>query len=343
MTVHVPAASLDTVLETARKDSVEFPYLLANHAPMVLIALDRMGASTTRIAEWYEVYRAAHHLPPSPPATGLIDPAHWDATLGERERETDYRIFFTGEVERLGPGEAVRHYLPRLVQGVAGSALHPLMRLAYATLKNDPAETGAALGYWAACHLPMPGPGTGTPDTDDPADILAAVSKIDGIRTYETETDLLWHNIKAVGALDGFAPIMDRLRFDADTPRRMAETALAVYAATMDFSALHAVTSVHWARLVAPNLDEPQALYRAVWQVIASLVPKIGFPDLPSAQTLQMMRVTPAPQWPDIMAAAIASDDEHDVSLVFSANQEELVWGDPLYRVVAARRVGLIK
>ena len=42
------AVSLDLVLEKARRDSVEFPYLLANHVPMVLIALDRMGASAMR-------------------------------------------------------------------------------------------------------------------------------------------------------------------------------------------------------------------------------------------------------------------------------------------------------
>ena len=43
-----------------------------------------------------------------------------------------------------------------------------------------------------------------------------------------------------------------------------------------------------------------------------------------------------------IAAAAVASDDEHDHSLVFSAFEEFRVFGDPLYKVVAARRVGLL-
>ncbi len=38
----------------------------------------------------------------------------------------------------------------------------------------------------------------------------------------------------------------------------------------------------------------------------------------------------------------VACADEHDISLTYSAFAEEAVWGDPLYRVVAARRVGLI-
>jgi len=42
------------------------------------------------------------------------------------------------------------------------------------------------------------------------------------------------------------------------------------------------------------------------------------------------------------MAAAVRSNDEHDLSLVFSANEEQKVYGDPLYQLVAARRVGLV-
>ena len=336
------ALSLDFVLERARRDSVEFPYLLANHVPMVLIALDRMGASPERLDEWYTIYRRTNKLVVAPPQVGRIDPAHWDGALGDRTRETDYRHFFIGEVERLGIDAAIRQYLPRLTQGMAGSALHPLMRLAYAVLKNDPKEAGTALGYWAACHLPLPGPTGIAPETEDPAAILATMDGVAGAHDYQPETDLLWHNIREVGSLPDFAPVIDRLRIDAETPKRMAQTALAVFAATMDFSALHAVTGLHWVRLVAPHVDDPLPLYRAFWQVIAALVPKIGFPALPSAEILQAMREAPAPDWSEIKAAAIASNDEHDVSLVFSASQEELVWHDPLYRVVAARRVRLI-
>jgi len=338
----VPEFPLEKVLEKARRDSVEFPYLLANHVPMVLIALDRMGASAERLDEWYTTYRRTNKLVVAPPPVARIDPARWDEALGDRTRETDYRLYFIGEVERLGIDAAIRHYLPRLIQGVGGSALHPLMRLAYAVLKNDQKEAGTALGYWAACYLPLPGPTGIAPETDDPAAVLAAMGCVAGTHDYTSETDLLWHNIRAVAALPEFAPVIDRLHICAETPKRMAQTALAVFAATMDFSALHAVTGLHWVRLVAPHIDDPLPLYRAFWQVIAALVPKIGFPALPSAEALQTMREIPAPEWPEIRAAAVASNDEHDVSLVFSASQEELVWGDPLYRVVAARRVRLI-
>jgi hypothetical protein len=334
--------SLDATLARAREDSAEFPYCLSNHGPMIAIALDRLGASSARVAQWFEGYREANGLVAPPPAVEPIVEGNWEAALGSRAREADYRVFFTGETRRLGLADATRRYLPRLVPGVAGSALHPLMRLAYATLKDDAEEAGAALGYWAACYMSLPAAGSYSPDTDDPGEVLAGVAAVEGARDYEPETDLLWHNIRAVAELPGFAPVVDRLVFGPGTPRRLAATALALFAGTQDFAALHALTGLHWIRLVAPNLEDAEPLYRIFWQVIASLVPKIGFPSLPGAASLAELRARPAPQWPEIHAKAIACADEHDISLTYSAFAEEAVWGDPLYRVVAARRVGLI-
>ncbi|NKM66781.1 questin oxidase family protein [Rhizobium laguerreae] len=338
----VQFSGLEAVLLRAREDSVEFPYLLANHVPMVLIALDRLGASGERLEQWYEQYRESHALPLMPPPVAPIIRAAWAEALGDRTREADYRAFFIAETRRLGIDAVIRTYLPAMVNGLAGSATHPLMRLAYGVLKKDDQEVGTALGYWAACYLPLPSATGAVPDTDDPGSVLADVGNIEGIRDYEPETDLLWHNIRAVAALPGFRPVIDRLAFNADTPRRMAATSLALFAGTMDFSALHSVTGMHWLRLVSPHLENAEPFYRAFWQVIASLVPKIGFPSLPTAGALEEMRRRQAPAWAEIKRAAVSSDDEHDVSLVFSALQEEEVWKDPLYRVVAARRVGLI-
>ncbi|MDR3373878.1 MAG: questin oxidase family protein [Ancalomicrobiaceae bacterium] len=333
---------LDRALAVARQDSVEFPRYLANHAPMVLMALDRLGASSDRLDNWYDAYRAKNGLVPLPPPVAPITEETWRASLGDRSREADYRAFFTIEVQRLGLPLAISQYLPTLIPGVAGSALHPLMRLAYAVLNNDPVEAGAALGYWATTYLPLPAAGRHPATTEDPGQVLAMVGEIEGTRGYEVEIDLLWHHIRHVSGLTGFAPLVDRLKFTSDTPRLMAATALALFAGTMDFSALHSVTGLHWIRLIAPNLENPEPLYRAFWQVIAALVPHIGFPSLPGPDELAAMRAVSAPPWEDIKLAAIASNDEHDISLVYSAWSEEQVWRDSLYRVVAARRVGLI-
>lgn len=336
------ADTLEDLLAEGRDYSVEFPYLLANHLPMILVALDRLGAPESRLRSYFDMYRDVKGLVPVPPPVAPIEAGSWTASLGDRSREADYRAFFTQEVRRLGVEDSVRTYLPTLVPGIAASALHGLMRLSYAVLRMDPAETGAALGYWATTYLPLPAATGAAPVTDDPGVILARIGSLPAMHHIVPETDLLWHNIRAAVNATDFAPVVDWLEIGLDSPRRIAATSLALFAATMDFSALHAVTGMHWVRLVTPFTPEPALLLRHFWQTIASLVPKIGFPALPSAEQLDEWRHLPAPGWDEIAAAAIASDDEHDISLTFSAREEEKIYGDPLYRVVAARRVRLI-
>ncbi|WP_407660646.1 questin oxidase family protein [Kaistia defluvii] len=336
--------TLEDLLVEVRMFSAEFPLLLANHLPMILVALDRLGAPKERLRDYFDTYRDTNGLVPPPPPVGPISRETWTDALGDRAREQDYRRFFEGEVRRIGIDAAIQTYLPTLIPGIGASALHGMMRTAYGVMRMDPSEVGTALGYWSATYLTMPRATGAAPVTDDPGQVLARACELPCLREVEPETDLLWHNIRAAGEKESFAPVVDWLAIGPETGRRLAETSLALFAATMDFSSLHALTGSHWIRMIGPHLEEADrpALQRYFWQIIASLVPKIGFPSLPSAEQLDQWRHLPAPGWPEIAAAAIQSDDEHDISLVFSAREEEAVYGDRLYRVVAARRMGLI-
>ena len=102
LALNVKHDALDDILADARRDSVEFPYLLANHAPMVLAAMAQLGSSDERIAEWLAMYRRVKGLVPVPPRVAPIEAARWTAALGDRSREADYRDFFVAEVRRLG-------------------------------------------------------------------------------------------------------------------------------------------------------------------------------------------------------------------------------------------------
>ena len=101
-----------------------------------------------------------------------------------------------------------------------------------------------------------------------------------------------------------FRPVVDWLAIGPGTLRRVASASLALYAGTMDFCALHALTGSHWLRVLWPVLPDPDLALRYFWQAIAALYPKIGFPDLPSAEVLQGWRERPCPEWPEIKAAA---------------------------------------
>ena len=104
-------------------------------------------------------------------------------------------------------------------------------------------------------------------------------------RHVETERDLLWHFMRAIALKPEFAPVVDLLAIGPETHDRVARCSLALYAATLDFCALHAVTGTHWLRLIAPRTPDRAAPLRYFWQAIASLVPKIGFPALPERRS----------------------------------------------------------
>lgn len=336
-------AFLRGLITDVGRRSGEFPVDLANHLPMVLEAMGRLGASPARLQEYAEHYTRAHAVPFPPVPVATLGEATWIAALGHRERESDLRLFFEGIVKETGGPAAVRRYLPVLLPGVAASATHGLMRLAYALLRNDDAEVAAALGYWAATYLAYDAiPKDRIAHVTDPVAHLAAMASIPVLQNIEGPTHLLWKWIEAMGTVPAFQDCLGQIVARADSLDQMRRGALALYAATMSFEALHAVTGCHWLRLVSPHLDEPQQLAVHFWEVVLALYTKIGMPPLPSVQVLEAWRNLLLPEDHVIAAAAVASNDEHDHSLVFSAFEEYRHTGDRLYKVVAARRVGLI-
>ncbi len=339
----VDDAGLAPVFEDARRESVEFPPFMANHLPMILVALDRLGVSEDRLRAYPAIYRRDHplagiELPPS----GRIDCLNWREHLGDRSYETDYRSFFVAEVRRRGIDAAITTYLPRLLPGIAGSALHALMRLAYAKSIGHSEEVGVALGYWAMTFLPLGNPAA-EPITEDPIKILVRMHDMPELRDVAAkENDLLWEWMIAVAAKPCFAPVAGWLRVTDATTGRLRQAALTLMATTMTFEALHAVTALHWIRMLRLEGDDSAVALRGYWTAIAGVYPKIGLPVPLDEPALDALRHASCPDWIDIRRTACASDDEHDISFAYSAGEEFSLTGDRLYQVLAAKRVGLI-
>lgn len=332
----------ERLIQSCRFYSAEMPVALANHLPMLLEILCRLGASADRLEAYADFYLTTNRVPLLPPESAPISASGWQSALGDRTREADYRRFFLAEVARLGASATIRNTLPVLGRGIGASALHGLMRLAYGVLRQDDSEIGIALGYWAATWLPLPDEPAGPPDLDDPLAPFLLMQTMPSFRGITVETDLLWHWMRAVGQQPEFAPLIGRLLLNADAIDRVAGSALTLYASTMSFEALHALTGCHWVRLVSPHADDPAALLRSFWQAILAVYPKIGMPTPLPSDALRELRALTVPPLEAIKEAAIASDDEHDPSLVYSAIEEHARSGDPLYLVLAAKRVGLL-
>ena len=339
------AANTPDALAEARGLSAEFGEALANHAAMVLWAQRRLGGTECEARRFLTAYIGANPLAPMLPLDLPILALDWTARLGDRRAEAAYRAFFRAELDRLGSAAALqRLYLPRLLPGIAASALHALMRLAYAVDSASDVEVAAALGYWATTYLPL-GEGIGGPSIPaQPAAVLLRLAEEPTLRAMEFDDGLLWHAMRRTAAMPAFAPVHDWLTVCPDSLRKIERDSLLVFAATGEFCALHALTGTHWLRLILPvlsPLDQHRAI-RFFWQAIASVYPKMRFPLPLTEAEAARQQALPVPGWEAIAAAACASDEEHDVSLVYSARCEDAQWGDPLYRVVAARRVGLL-
>ncbi len=332
----------EQLIAATRQQSAEYPKVLASHLPMLLEIHCRLGASSQRLLEISDYYNRRNKVPELATEVAPITRDNWIEALGDRSRECDYRRFFAAETARLGGHATIRRYAPELARGIGASALHALMRLAYGVLRDDEAEMATALGYWAATWLPLRDEPRGPPDTDEPLALAAAMQSVAAFREVEVETDLLWHWMRTVGGKDEFAPLIGRLRIGADTLERVTRASLALYASTMSFEGLHAMTGSYWVRVISPHVDDPGRLVRYFWQAILAVYPKIGMPAPLDQQQLDALRAVTPPPAAAIAAAAVASDDEHDPSVVFTAFQEHQRTGDPLYLVLAARRVGLL-
>jgi hypothetical protein len=317
---------------------------MANHLPMILVALDRLGASPQRLQSYFEGYRALHNLVPiDVPGNGCISSNNWQSYLGERAYEADMRAFFATEVRRLGPMQALQDYLPKLELGVAASALHALMRVAYATFSADEEEIGVGLAYWACSYLPLGAPTTSVPTTAEPLEILLALrARLNNRALPKPEIDLLWHFMRDVALLPEFAAVPGALEIRLDTLAKLRNASLILFASTMTFEALHAVTGCHWLRMLGPQMAAAPRLLSAFWTAIAAVYPKFGMPLPLDVDRIKALRNTPAiPEWADIAFVAVERDDEHDISLAFSAREEWHFTHDRLYQVVAAKRLGL--
>lgn len=339
----------ERLIVASRRNSAEYPRELANHLPMLLEIQARLGASAERLESYVALYDRSRRVPRAPAPVAPLAADSWRTALGERARESDLRRFFTDEVERLGWSAAIRRYVPVLAPGVGGSALHPLMRLAYGVLREDPAEIGTALGFWAATYLPLRDEPAGAPDVHDPLALLEIMRGEPSFRHVEARgDDLLWHWMRAVGGMDAFAPLIGRLVIDGDTLDRVSAAGLTLFAAhPRSLETVHAMTGAWWIRIVAPHLDAPGQLARFFWQAVLALYPKLELPPPPSPGELAALRMIDPPAAEALVVAALACDpladeSEHHPSAVITAIAEHARTGDPLHLIAAGRRMNLL-
>lgn len=315
-------ATLDLVaaLDRSLRYDAEYGQRLSNHLPMLLVALQRLGADNERIAAAGATYARKLHAMPPAQAWQAGDP--WREPLGQPAAWPRYRDLFATWLQEEGAGETLRQALPALLPGCGAAAFHGLIRTAYAVEAAHRAELAHALAYWASRWLDLgvndsavgEQASSGGGRQADPAALLKAAAAVPGVAASPSGT--IVERMHHAAWQPGFVQAVSPLRLDENTLPRLARQAAQLYARSGDFTVLHLVTSAWALRLLLPFIDDLSPALASYWRAYAAAV----------ASTSSRLKVgrTPAPlPWPQIIQTALASDDEHLVKLVHACQQEQ--------------------
>jgi hypothetical protein len=316
--------SLRQLLEHGARFDAEHGAGLSNHLPMALLALQRLGASADRLEAFATRY--ASRLEPAPPAEPWPAGDAWKGRLGERGAWPAYRSLFAEWLAYEDADAVLSQALPGLMPGCGGAAFHGLIRTAYAVQAGHARELADALAYWACRYLPLGAAPSGR--QKEPSVLLPALeAALDG---GSSDQGLIFERMREAAAVPAFARAAARLRVHEGTLPALARLAAGLYARSGNFTALHLVTSAHAVRVLLPFVDDPALAVGHYWRAFAA-----GF----GASGVKAGEPVEKRDWPSLVGAAVASDDDHLIKLVDSCREEERAYGGDDWRLAASRAV----
>ncbi|MFP4513196.1 MAG: hypothetical protein ACLFRV_09665 [Acidimicrobiales bacterium] len=311
-----PSETLDRLLDDELAFSPTFRRRYSTHLAMALAALDQMGAPPSVLQATFDAH-----------ARGESEPRDDPERLEERLRE----------VARDGTAATVAARVPNVAVGPASQLFHPMIRLAYALEVEHPGQVAAALLDWETRLqvLPAPPGPHGVRRLRDVAAALADHPEGTWDRTFDVEGTAARPEVQT--ALEGVA-------VDADTLDDISSFALAAHATAGEFVTLHLVTGARALRVVSGWVDADTARLLAERALTAMAVgyAVVGAPPMLDPTELDRLRGSALPDRDAVLEHAIGSPDPHVVKLANVAMAEEARTGDLLYRVLAARVVGLV-
>ena len=159
---------------------IEWGGFLTNHISHGKWALTAIGAPTTLVQHFRALYAsrltalpplatprsldvwraetaAGVYLPPDPPAAAALAEAGVAALRGQRREYAAQRAFFARKIAEGGADAALRRWLPELLPGLAGAALHPVIHLAVGLREGDVALLAEGLAYLNHSYLELVG------------------------------------------------------------------------------------------------------------------------------------------------------------------------------------------
>ena len=324
---------LDKLLIKAGKYHPLYGDRLANHLPMELYALKQLGASDNKLKSAFD--KSLEKL--SLVDDSATDNPCFDLTynLGNSQQYNNYLDYFQKEIARLGYEALLKSSLPILLPGIAASAFHALIRLAYAIEAKNEKEIAIALAFWCTEFQSF---------------------EISNQHTEECLQDIM-KRLAPLGSQHLFAPgiIVDRMREIGELLKcnktllqpktiqisEIRQFCVTAFADKSNFTLLHTVTACHAFRIVSPYILNKALAMREIWKavVIAYLstglsyeAPKIKHPQIQIDFNVEL-------EFSSVINTAAKSTNTHVIKLVYTCWREFIEYKDPIYYFVAKRAV----
>lgn len=312
----------------------------SDHLPMAVTALRELGATEKRIDAFAKKY--VKSLRRRKVGAKTIDPLLLSARIGDSAVYPLALNFFLDAIESDGRAEVFARHLPELINSIATAAFHGVIRTAFGLIADEDVEIAAGLAYWwSRAETVSFSISIGAANNDHEtllADVAAAFKR--DKRKLALDQPTISERIAEVFAQPRIGAVLNRAAAADVSFDNIAATALRIYLATGDFTALHCVTGAHAARVLSEHVVMNDVeLRKSLWSAICAAYASIAAP------ALEPLAPAPsgAPDWHVISSAAQSAADEHDIKFAYACMEEARQYGrDAHYRYAASRRLGLI-
>ncbi len=324
--------TLQSLLDAQLHLPAEYRNQLTSHLPMALQALHSLGASPQRMQAFYATYAKRFDGMPVVAATQPVN--DWRSLRSQPDAYPALRASMRALVTRDGVDATLRALLPDLLPGVAAAAFHGLIRTAHAAQSGHAGEVAAALAYWAWRWQPMAPAQVPAQRMPLPAWSQALVRDA---QTWRSEGSLIYIRMDQAAQGAVYQSLADALQPFADLPLAIASlAALAAerYVASPNFTVLHMITGLRALRVLSPWIDSEEVVQPILVRAFTAAY---------LAARVVPLETAPEPRlqsWPEVIAAAIASDDDHVIKLVHACREEANKYGQGNYLRAAALAIG---
>ena len=299
---------------------------LAMHLPMVLIALSKLDASDEKLRETFE--QNLDELEATPKPAYQINQQTFTQHLGDTNAYASYLQYFHTALDNTNTEQVLTDTLPMLIPGLAASAFHAMIRLAYAIEKNHQGEIAIALAFWSAEYQAFQLNSEKT--TDSLPDILHSVVEMG--MNYSFGPGIIVDHMNEVAALlQAEQRIIQPAQISLNDVRRFALTA---FYSKDEFTLLHTVTGCHAFSKLLPFIDNEIWAVRELWQAILVAYLSTGLPFNPKAIPQEEIHEN---DFEPLRKLALQLEDSHDIKLFYTCYSEFLSNGESGYYSLAKR------